>query len=270
MSTTKTAHRAVSNDGTAIGWEQAGSGIPLVLVHGTTADHTRWAPVLDGLAQHFTVAAVDRRGRGLSGDTEPYAIQREFEDLAAVVDSFEDPPHLLGHSYGGAVALGAAQLTTNVRSLTLYEGGGPTPPDVFPRQVVDRITQMVAEGRREEALVKFMMDVVEVSDSDLQVLRSIPAWQARIAAVHTISREMKAIMEGEYIFDPSALGRLGLPTLLLQGGDSPAYAITETEALHTAIPHSKLVIMSGQQHAAMDTGPQIFLTEVLAFLLAQS
>jgi pimeloyl-ACP methyl ester carboxylesterase len=92
-----------------------------VLVHGTSADHSRWAPVLPAFEQRYTVCAVDRRGRGGSGDSRDFVMEREFEDVAAVVDSFREPVILLGHSYGGLCALEAALLSRNVRALVIYE-----------------------------------------------------------------------------------------------------------------------------------------------------
>src|SRR5437667_5494724 len=102
-----------SNDGTSIAFTRGGTGRPLVLVHGTTADHTRWMPLLPELEARFTVYAVDRRGRGGSGDAEDYSIEREFDDVAAVVDAIAEPVFLLGHSYGAVCALEASLRTRN-------------------------------------------------------------------------------------------------------------------------------------------------------------
>ena len=108
-----------SEDGTKIAYWRSGQGPPVVLVHGTTADHSRWAPVLPEFEEHFSVCAIDRRGRGGSGDSEDYALEREFEDVASVVDSLGEPAFLLGHSYGAVCALEASLLTPNVRKLVL-------------------------------------------------------------------------------------------------------------------------------------------------------
>src|SRR5687767_12584490 len=108
-------HEVRSADGTKIGAWKTGAGDPLVLVHGATADHTRWRPVLDQLAAVYTVYAMDRRGRGASADAAEYALERESEDVAALVDSLDAPAHLLGHSYGGLCAMEGALLTTNLR-----------------------------------------------------------------------------------------------------------------------------------------------------------
>src|SRR5262245_32171992 len=96
-----------SKDGTIIAVERSGMGPPLVLVHGTSADHTRWKPLLPRLEAHFTVCAVDRRGRGGSGDAPGYSITLEFDDIAAVIDALGEPALLLGHSYGAVCSLEA-------------------------------------------------------------------------------------------------------------------------------------------------------------------
>lgn len=266
MYAARTIHRVVSPDGVSIGWEQSGDGPPLVLVHGTTADRTRWSPVLPGLEEHFTVAAVDRRGRGLSGDAVEYSIEREYEDIAAVVDSFDEPAHVLGHSFGAAVALNSPINTKNIRSLVLYEGGGPTDEEMLPREPIARVEGLIRSGDRDGALGAFMTDVVGMPPDQLNLLRSLPAWEGRLKAVHTIIREIRAV--DSYEFDSTRYEGWTTPTLLLLGSDSPNYATREAEALLNAIPGSQLAIMPGQQHAAMDTGAEIFLQEVLGFLLA--
>ncbi|MCC6803889.1 MAG: alpha/beta hydrolase, partial [Anaerolineae bacterium] len=105
----------VSRDGTPITYARSGTGPPLVLVHGTMSSHGTWAPVLPTLEQLFTVFGVDRRGYGASGDSPDYAVGREFEDLAMLVDSLGDNVSLLGHSFGGLCALEAARLMAHLR-----------------------------------------------------------------------------------------------------------------------------------------------------------
>ena len=114
--------KVVSKDGTPIAVWRSGEGAPLVLIHGAAADHNRWAPVLPALEERFTVLAVDRRGRGQSGDATDYALEREYEDVVAVVESAGEGVSVLGHSYGGICALEAALLTDGIRNLV--ERGG--------------------------------------------------------------------------------------------------------------------------------------------------
>ena len=110
-----------SRDGTPIAYERCGNGLPLVLIHGAAADHTRWTPLLQELEKRFTVYAIDRRGRGESGDVGPYRVEREYEYVVAVVNSIPGPVNLLGHSYGVICSLEASLKVSNLRKLILYE-----------------------------------------------------------------------------------------------------------------------------------------------------
>jgi pimeloyl-ACP methyl ester carboxylesterase len=253
-----------SKDGTQIGWARSGVGPPLVLVHGTTADRTRWGPVLPELEEHFTVYAVDRRGRGASGDSAAYAIEREYEDVAAVVDSIGRPANLLGHSYGARCSLGAALLTLSVRCLILYEPA--LTGDVYPPGFLERLQADLDAGDREKVLTAFFREIVRVPSDELATLQSAPAWQGRIKAAHTIVREIRSAKQ--YALRPERFKAFTTPTLLLLGGDSPPPFKAAIDELHAALPNSRIAVLPGQRHAAMDTGPAIFTTEVIAFLTA--
>lgn len=260
--------KITSKDGTMIAYRRSGTGPPLVLVHGTTADHTRWAPVLPAFEQHFTVYAVDRRGRGGSGDAEPYAIERECEDIVALVNSLEEPVFLLGHSYGALCSLEAARRTSHLRKLVLYEPPIPTGIEIYPTEVVTRIQAWLDAGDREEAVRIFLQDIAQVPPHEMEILRSAPNWPARVAAAHTILREMRG--SNEYVFEPARFSAVTTPTLLLLGGDSPAFFKAGIEAVHAALPDSQVVVMPGQQHTAMNTAPELFTRAVLQFLTQES
>jgi pimeloyl-ACP methyl ester carboxylesterase len=253
-----------SADGTRIACWRSGEGPPLVLVHGTAADHARWMPVLPAFEERFAVCAVDRRGRGGSGDAEGYAIEREFEDAAAVVDSLGEPVNLLGHSYGGLVALEAALLTGNVRKLVLYDPGIEVAgEEIYAPEVIGRLEALLEAGDRDGVVATTMREVAGLPPETVEHMRSQPVWQARVAAAHTIPRELRAVKA--YGFDPERFGDLGVSTLVLSGGDSPAALKTAAEAVDEALPDSRAFVMAGQGHAAMDTGTDLFTTEVLRF-----
>jgi pimeloyl-ACP methyl ester carboxylesterase len=255
-----------SSDGTLIAYQRSGQGTPLVLVHGATADHTRWAPVLPIFEQSFTVYAVDRRGRGGSGDAEPYAVEREFEDIVAVVNSIAEPVFLLGHSNGAIFCLEAACRTTHARKLVLYEPPIPIPTgiELYPSEMLSRIQALLDGGDREGALTTFMRDVVHVPPHEIEILRSAPNWSARVAAAYTIPREMGGV--NEYVFESTRFRNLRTPTLLLLGEESPAFMKRAIEAVHAALSESQVRIMAGQQHAAINTAPEVFTREVVEFL----
>ena len=251
-----------SADGTPIAVWRSGEGPPLVLVHGATADHTRWSPVLPALEEHFTVLAMDRRGRGGSGDSEDYSLECEVEDVLAVVEWAGDEVNLLGHSYGGLCALEAALRTDRIRKLVVYEapmGFLKTSPDV-----VERLESLLDAGEYDELLQVFFVEVARQPPEQVELMRSLPAWSARLDAAPTIPREER--WNREYGWDPARFRGLSTPTLLLEGGDSPAPFREAREAMHDALSDCRVAVMPGQRHAAMDTGTELFNREVLSFL----
>jgi pimeloyl-ACP methyl ester carboxylesterase len=262
------AGTVAAKDGTPIAYRRGGEGPPLVLVHGAAADHSRWSPVLPAFEERFTVYAVDRRGRGGSGDANDYAMEREVEDVAAVVDSTGEPVNLLGHSYGALCSLEAALLTRNVRKLVLYEPPiDVTGEGIYPPGIVDRMEAMLNARDRDGVIATTMREIAGASPEVVEYMRSLPVWQARLAAAHTIPRELQA--SEAYRFDPERFGDLGAPTLLLLGGDSPATFGEAERAVDETLPNSRIVVMPGQGHAAIDTGTDLFATEDLRFLTAE-
>ena len=258
-----------TKDGTPIAYWRSGKGPPLVLVHGVAADHSRWKPVLPAFEERFTVYAVDRRARGDSGDSEDYSIEREFADVAAVVDSLGEPAFLLGHSHGALCALEAALRTRNVRKLVLYEPPmNVTGEGIYPPGVVDRLEAMLDADDRDGVVATTVREVAGASPEVLEYMRSLPMWRARVAAAHTIPRELRA--DEAYRFDPERFGDLRVPTLLLIGSDSPATFEEAEKAVDGALADFRIVVMLGQGHAAMDTGTDLFTTEVLRFLTVES
>jgi pimeloyl-ACP methyl ester carboxylesterase len=253
-----------SADGTPIAYARSGDGPPLVLVHGSTADHTRWAGILPTLERRYSVFAMDRRGRGGSGDAGTYSLEREYADVVAVVEAAGEGVNLLGHSFGALCAMEAALRVDNLRRLVLYEppfpvGGKP----LYPPELPDRYAAMLAEGEREKFLIAFFSEVVGAPDAQIAALRADPSWQGRIASAHTALREMA---DGDYDFDPDRFRRLDVPTLLLLGENSSAMFAEATRALDAALPDSRVVVLEGQGHVAMTTGPELFVREVTAYL----
>jgi pimeloyl-ACP methyl ester carboxylesterase len=249
----------ISRDGTPIACSKTGTGPPLVLVHGTGADGTRWARVLPALEAQFTVYACDRRGRGASGDAPAYALVHEVEDLLAVLDGIDVPATLLGHSFGGNCALEAALRAPRLHYLALYEPmiGIPQPPGI-----VDRFQAMLDAGDRDGLVTTFFREMVRLPDEQITRLRNMPAWPARVAAAHTIPREIRA--QQSYLPDADALRTMRWPVLLLHGGASPAAIVDATRRLRDTLRHATLSVLPDQQHIAMDTAPDTFAREVLA------
>jgi pimeloyl-ACP methyl ester carboxylesterase len=268
-----TMTRVVSGDGTQIAYWTSGEGPPLVLVHGAPADHTRWRPLLPYLEPHATVHAIDRRGRGASGDGSDYDVAREFEDVTAVVDAVAEASgstvDVYGHSFGGLCAFGGAMLTSNIGRLVLYEGWPPVDPNAhdLPPGVGERLDALLAEGNREAVVETVFREVVMMPEAEITALRAQPSWPARVAAAHTIIRELRAIPEVP--FDPGQAARITVPTLLLTGSDSSDPFAADTGTVAAALPDARVVVLEGQQHVADILAPEVFADHVLAFLRDQ-
>ena len=167
-----------SKDGVPIACWCSGSGAsePLLLVHGTSGDHFAWTPVLAALEQQFCVWTIDRRGRGRSGDLDDYALERESEDIAAVIDAIGCPVHLLGHSFGGLCALEAALLTPNIGSLILYEPSISLAGSGWSSEFDAHLQALLDSGNREGALLFFFREIVKSPPHELAALQAGPSW----------------------------------------------------------------------------------------------
>jgi pimeloyl-ACP methyl ester carboxylesterase len=262
-------------DGVPIALFRKGSGgSPLVLVHGATADHTTWRTSGPLLAARHPLHAIDRRGRGASGDgrpDEPYAIEREFDDLAAVVDAIAAESgtgvDVLGHSYGGRIALGAALRTANLRRVVSYEGPPPASGHAYQTDdaaTVRRLETLVAAGDRDAALATFMRDIVGMPEPDLAAFRADPIWPRRAAAIDTTIRELRA--ETSPAGSLGALGAVRQPVLQILGGASSEPFAVATRALDARLRDGRVVTIGGARHAAHHTHAAEFVAAVEAFL----
>lgn len=253
----------------------ADDGRPIVLVHGATADHTTWRTSGPLLGARHPLHAVDRRGRGASGDGPPdvpYSIEHEFDDLVAVVEALAadggGPVDVVGHSYGGRIALGAALRTASIRRVVSYEGA-PPPPGGPGYQDADaatlrRVAALVAAGDRDEALATFMRDVVGMPDADLAAFRADPIWPRRAAAMDTTIRELSAETSPAASLD--ALGAVRQPVLQILGGASPAVFGEATRALDARLRNGRVVTIDGARHAAHHSHAPAFVAAIEAFV----
>ena len=206
-----------SKDGTTIAFDQLGDGPPVILVCGGSVDRSSNAPLAALLAEHFTVFNYDRRGRGDSGDTPPYAVEREVEDLDAVITAAGGRACVYGTSSGGALALEAARtLPTKITKLALWEP--PFSPDGYPRPPANtaRIyTELVAAGRRGDAVEFFMAQVVGLPPEFVAQARNAPWWPAQEALAHTLAYD--ATIMGDYALPTERVAAVTTPTLVLAG-----------------------------------------------------
>lgn len=232
----------------------------MVLVHGSPADHTTFEQLIPHLEAHVAVCAMDRRGRGMSDDGPSYAHECEFEDVAAVVDSFGSEVDLFGHSYGCVVALEAALLATNLRRLILYE------PWIgrYPAGVIPELEELLATGDYEAVVTTIFRRLLGMTDEELDRYRAAPSWQARVALAAVNVREAR--VEDAYDFEPVRFGDLNVPTLLLVGGDSPPEMRATVERVAAALPNSRIQELPGQQHIAHRTAPDLLPSKIVEFV----
>ena len=255
-----------SADGTEIACRDAGQGSPVLMVHGIATDGSRWEPLLPMLKPRFDIYMMDRRGRGASGDTPPYHIEREFEDVAAVANSIDRPIAIVGQGFGALAALEAAQRSDNIRKLVLFEptvrsGGGV---EFYPDGAIDRIEHLLAQERREEAVAYLLREVFAVSLDELERMQQQVVWQRRLDAAPTIPRELRA--QAGYTFDPARFRGLNVPTLVIVGGRSAGMVQRQAEMVTDALRGARKVELPGQGYAAIDASPGAFVREVVEYL----
>jgi pimeloyl-ACP methyl ester carboxylesterase len=263
----RTVNQTTSRDGTEIGYWTSGTGSPLVLVHGGAGDHARWDPLLAHREPHVTAHAMDRRGRGASGDNPDWSLKREHEDVAAVVDAVAETSSskvaVYGHSGGGYCAFHAVMITPNIDKLALYEGWPLPNPEVMAvsPEVVERMESLLDEGDRETVVETLMRDIVKMSEDEITEYKNHPSWTDRVAAAHTLPRELRAF--GEERFDPEEAGKIAVPTLLMAGTEGPDWQV---ETVAASIPNAHVEVLEGQGHAADVVAPELTAERLLRFL----
>ncbi|HJZ76413.1 MAG TPA: alpha/beta hydrolase, partial [Vicinamibacterales bacterium] len=222
-----------SADGTPIAIECAGAGPSLVIVHGGTGDRTRWTPLFPLLVSQFRVCAMDRRAHGASGDTLPYSLQKEVEDVVAVVAAQPGPVFVLGHSFGAVCAFEAAFHTAKIARLALYE---PPVRLADHSAILARMEAMMRSGDREGALMTFMSEVVMISREEVAAMRARPSWAGLLATIETSVRQDRAL--SQYQFDPARARKMTVPTLLMAGSKTASPELKRSiDSLREALPH---------------------------------
>lgn len=253
-----------SSDGTPLMVWVGGDGPPIVLVHGSFTDHTAWAVPVGELNKHFTTYAMDRRGFGGSGDGPGYSIEREFEDVAAVVDAVVarsgQSVVLWGHSYGANCCMGGANVSSGIHRLVLYE---PSFGLTYPPGVIEEAEAAVASGNRERAVVGMLFDILEMSEEEIEDLRSSSRWPQLLAGAHTAPRECRVEQAWEY--RRGHFDGVDAPTLLLSGGESPASIREATERAAGAIRNASIHVLSGHGHFAHRTDPAMVVSIIRGF-----
>ncbi|HSL68050.1 MAG TPA: alpha/beta hydrolase [Actinomycetota bacterium] len=254
----------ISKDGTMIALDRMGSGPPLVLVCGGSVDRTADVALAQELASDFTVFNYDRRGRGDSGDTLPYAIEREVEDIEAVIGATGGSACLWGSSSGAVLALIAAETGAPVTKLALWEP--PFVPEGVPRPPEDQVSQyetMIAEGRRGDAVEYFMTKVIGMPPEVVAGARSQPWWGATEALAHTLAYDARIM--GDYSIPKDLTASVKVPTMVIAGGADIPWMRQTAQALADALPDGEARILEGQGH---DVDPAVLAPVLKEFFNA--
>ncbi|MEU8803174.1 alpha/beta hydrolase [Spirillospora sp. NPDC048819] len=258
--------KVTSADGTAIAYDRAGEGHPVVIVGGATCDRLITRPLADALAAHFDVINYDRRGRGDSTDTPPFAVGREVDDLAALIAAAGGSAHVYGHSSGAALALHAAARGLPIDRLVLHEP--PFNPDdarrmAESRRLAGEIDTAVAEGRRGDVLAMFLGGV-GMPPEMLQQVREDPRM---LALAHTVAYDLAALgVHDRGGTVPAELAAtVAVPTLVLAGGASPDWMIDTARRLADALRAGRHEVLDGQDHIVP---PEILVPALRTFLQA--
>jgi pimeloyl-ACP methyl ester carboxylesterase len=236
-----------SKDGTTIAFDRLGSGPPVVLVCGGSVDRTADGALAQELASDFTVFNYDRRGRGDSGDTLPYAIGHEVEDIDAVIEAAGGSACLWGSSSGAVLALIATESGVPVTKLALWEP--PFVPEDVPRPPEDQVSQyetMVAEGRKGDAVEYFMTKVIGMPPEVVAGARTQPWWPATEALAPTLAYDARIM--GDYTIPRDLVASVKVPTLVVAGGADFPWMRQTAETLVDALPDGEIRILEGQGH----------------------
>jgi pimeloyl-ACP methyl ester carboxylesterase len=251
-----------SKDGTTIAYDRLGDGPPVILVSGGSVDRMSNAPLAEILAQRFTVFNYDRRGRGPSGDTPPYAVAREIEDIDAVIAAAGGAACLYGTSSGAALALEATASGLPITSLALWEphyflDGSPYRP---PLDTATTYREFVSAGRRGDAVEYFMAKVVGLPDEFVAFARSQPWWPAQEALAHTLAYD--ATIMGDYLLPTTSAAAVAAPTIVIAGGASPEWMRDSAQALVKLLPNAHYHLLEGQEH---NVAPQVIAPALVEF-----
>ena len=242
-----------SSDGVAIGTVTAGEGSSLLLVHGGMRSAAGWAPLWPLLVDRYRVTAMDRRGRGMSGDAPTYAFDQEYDDVAAVARHL-GPVDVLAHSIGAVFALGAVARGAPIRRLVLCEPPGPsTISDAW----IERAATLIAAGEPGRALVEFLVEIIGLDQATIMAMRGTPVAENALEVFTATFRR-----EGELLraLDLVALTRgVTAPVRFLLGDRSPAWAATVTHTLAATLPGSTVTVVEGHGHDLVDSAREAVL-----------
>jgi pimeloyl-ACP methyl ester carboxylesterase len=249
-----------SKDGTRIAFDRFGQGPPLILVVGAFNDRRTGTPLAAALAPHFTVLSYDRRGRGGSGDAATYAVEREIEDLDALIRFAGGSAAVFGFSSGAVLALRGAAAGLPITKVALYD----TPP-AQPAEHVAALASLIAAGRRGDAVEYFQRRVVGIPEAIVAQLRHAPFRPALEAMAHTLVYEARIVDYGDAM--PAFAASIRQPVLAVAGGSGPPIMREVATTLARSLPDATPVTLDGATH---DIDPASLAPVLMQFLGART
>ena len=252
-----------SADGTTIAFDQYGDGPPVIMAVAAFNTRSTTEPLARALAPQFTVLNYDRRGRGDSGDTAPYAVDREIDDLAALITAAGGSAAVFGYSSGATLALKAAAAGLPVTKLVLYEppfrtdDSHPGLPADFPA----KLAGLVSAGRRGDAVELYQTQAVGIPEDVVVQLRHAPFRPGLEAIAHTLAYDAAVI--GDLSLPAGLLATITGPALVISGENSPPFLRNAARATAAALPGGQLATLPGQTH---DINPDATAPVMAAFL----
>jgi pimeloyl-ACP methyl ester carboxylesterase len=254
----------ISRDGTAIAFERSGEGPPAIMMGGALNDRRTTEPLAELLAPRFTIFNYDRRGRGDSGDTAPYAMEREIEDLDAVITAAGGSAYLFANCTGGMLAVQAVSRGLPITRLAMYEP--PYMADREPSSTANadyraRLGQLLAEGRRGDAVEYFMVHAAGIPPEIAASRRTLQVWPMIEALAPTLPYD--AIILGNQSLPKDRLARITIPALVISGGASPEAQCDAGRALAEALPDGRHQTLDGHNHKLVAQAVAPLLTEFL-------
>jgi pimeloyl-ACP methyl ester carboxylesterase len=237
-----------SEDGTTIAFDRVGEGPPIILVLGAFNDRATGAPLAAALKDRFSVITYDRRGRGDSGDTPPYAVEREVEDLQAIIEEVGGSAAVFGYSSGAVLSLMAAARGLAITRLALYDLplSAEDARIERPEDLAARLADLVEADRRGDAVALFQTEGVGLPSEVVAQLRQAPFWPALKAMAHTLVYETEIVGDGSLPVDVAA--SVGVPTLAIAGGESFPFMRETPSALAAVMPDARARVLEDQSH----------------------
>jgi len=247
-----TVESVTSADGTRIALERVGDGAPVILIGGAYNDRSTVAALAAVLAPDFTAITYDRRGRGGSGNNDRgFDVNREFDDLAAVIEAAGGTASVFGHSSGGVLAIGAALRGLPIGRLAVYE------PSYIPASartkpgsdLYQRLVRLIGQDRRDDAVTLFQTEAVGLPAAMVEGMRSSDFWAWFTGLAHTLPYDVA--LHGDYEPPAGRLATLQVPTVAVDGSQSPEWVHMATRAVADAIPGARYITLDGQDHGVL-------------------